>query len=65
MFIAYWIIGMPIGYTLSMTHYFSDPIGAPGMWIGLTVGLFVSAAFVIARVNYTTGRGRNRFVLNS
>lgn len=65
MFIAYWIIGMPIGYTLSMTDFFSDPIGAPGMWIGLTVGLFVSAAFVIARVNYTTGRGRNRFVLNS
>ena len=39
MFIAYWIIGMPIGYTLSMTDFFSDPIGAPGMWIGLTVGL--------------------------
>ena len=56
---------MPIGYTLSMTDFFSDPIGAPGMWIGLTVGLFVSAAFVIARVNYTTGRGRSRFVLNS
>ena len=49
----------------SMTDLFSDPIGAPGMWIGLTVGLFVSAAFVIARVNYTTGRGRSRFVLNS
>ena len=65
MFIAYWIIGMPIGYTLSMTDFLSDPIGAPGMWIGLTVGLFVSAAFVIARVNYTTGRGRSRFVLNS
>ena len=48
-----------------MTDFFSDPIGAPGMWIGLTVGLFVSAAFVIARVNYTTGRGRSRFVLNS
>ena len=65
MFIAYWLIGMPIGYSLSMTDLLFNPMGAQGMWIGLTVGLFFSAAFVIARVNYTTGRGRNRFVLNS
>ena len=65
MFIAYWLIGMPIGYSLSMTDLIFNPMGAQGMWIGLTVGLFFSAAFVIARVNYTTGRGRNRFVLNS
>ena len=36
-----------------------------GMWIGLTLGLFISAAFVIARVNYTTGAGRDKFTLRT
>ena len=65
MFFAYWIIGMPIGYSLAMTNFFTEPMGAVGMWIGLTLGLFISAAFVIARVNYTTGVGRDKFTLRT
>ena len=65
MFFAYWIIGMPIGYSLAMTNFFTEPMGAVGMWIGLTLGLFISAAFVIARVNYTTGVGRDNFTLRT
>jgi|TARA_B110000902_G_scaffold67923_1_gene80597 MATE family multidrug resistance protein len=49
-FIAYWIIAMPIGYYLS--HYSSpDAVyhGVNGIWIGLCIGLTISAAFLSYR----------------
>jgi MATE family multidrug resistance protein len=42
-FIAFWIVGLPLGYTLGMTNYFFEPLGAKGFWIGLTLGLTVSS----------------------
>ncbi len=42
-FIAYWIVGLPLGYTLAMTRLIIEPLGAKGFWIGLTVGLTVAA----------------------
>jgi MATE family multidrug resistance protein len=44
-FIAYWIIAMPLGYWMS--HYSSsDAIwhGVNGIWIGLSIGLTISAS---------------------
>jgi MATE family multidrug resistance protein len=49
-FISYWIIAMPIGYYLS--HYSSpDAVyhGVNGIWIGLCIGLTISAAFLSYR----------------
>ncbi len=40
--IAYWIIGLPIGYYLA----FYKNMAAIGIWIGLVVGLTVSAIFL-------------------
>jgi MATE family multidrug resistance protein len=37
--IAYWVIGIPIGYLLAFTYQ----MGAAGIWIGLVVGLSVSS----------------------
>lgn len=37
--IAYWVIGIPIGYILAFTYQ----MGAAGIWIGLVVGLSVSS----------------------
>lgn len=37
--IAYWVIGIPVGYILA----FSYNMGAAGIWIGLVVGLSVSS----------------------
>ncbi len=37
--IAYWVIGIPIGYLLA----FNYKMGAAGIWIGLVVGLSVSS----------------------
>ncbi|WP_344928961.1 MATE family efflux transporter [Aquimarina addita] len=47
-FIAYWIVGFPISYYLSLhTSYKSE-----GIWIGLLAGLSVSAILLYMRFNY-------------
>ncbi|WP_088011848.1 MATE family efflux transporter [Gottfriedia acidiceleris] len=38
MILAYWVIALPVGYVLSNTN-----LGAKGYWVGLIVGLGVSA----------------------
>lgn len=42
---AYWIAGIPLGYVLA----FNFGMGAVGIWIGLSVGLTVSAALLVSR----------------
>ncbi len=44
-FIAYWIVGLPIGYYLGI----SLGMGANGIWYGLTLGLFMSALLFFIR----------------
>ena len=47
-FVAYWVIGFPISYYLSMfTEYKSS-----GIWIGLLAGLTASAIMLFIRFNY-------------
>lgn len=48
--IAYWIIGFPISFYLSM---YCD-YGSSGIWIGLLVGLTASAVMLFIRFNYLT-----------
>jgi MATE family multidrug resistance protein len=43
--LAYWGVGMPLGYALT----FHAGLGAAGMWIGLIAGLTVAAALLLAR----------------
>ena len=43
--VAYWVIGLPVGYTLAIVR----GMGAPGAWIGLIVGLCVAAVLLNAR----------------
>jgi MATE family multidrug resistance protein len=44
--VGYWVIGVPIGYTLA----FRAGAGPIGVWGGLTVGLGVAAALLVLRV---------------
>lgn len=47
-FIAYWIIGFPISYYLSM----HTSLESMGIWIGLLAGLSASAIMLFIRFNY-------------
>lgn len=47
-FIAYWIIGIPVGYFLGISMGW----GANGIWYGLTLGLLVSAGLLYTRFHF-------------
>lgn len=49
-FIAYWVIGLPLGYVLGLTDLLMPAMGAAGFWYGLVIGLTVSAIFLLARL---------------
>ncbi|MFM7853664.1 MAG: MATE family efflux transporter [Flammeovirgaceae bacterium] len=44
-FVAYWIIALPIGYTLA----FHFGLGAQGIWYGLLIGLTLTASAMVTR----------------
>lgn len=43
--VAYWVIGIPFGYTLTFVFH----LGASGMWLGFIAGLTMASLFLIAR----------------
>ncbi|HKI78974.1 MAG TPA: MATE family efflux transporter [Ignavibacteriaceae bacterium] len=47
-FVAYWILGLPIGYVLGFTLN----MGVKGVWIGLLIGLTGSAIMLSLRFNH-------------
>lgn len=42
---SYWLVGLPFGYYLC----FNTTVGYPGVWIGLAIGLTISATLQILR----------------
>ncbi|RKZ94453.1 MAG: hypothetical protein DRQ43_06825 [Gammaproteobacteria bacterium] len=50
--VAYWLIGFPLGYTLALTDIITDAMGAKGFWIGLLIGLSLSAVFMTIRLYF-------------
>lgn len=50
--VAYWVLGIPIGYTLA----FHFDMGAPGMWLGLIIGLTFASIFLISRFSKMSRR---------
>jgi MATE family multidrug resistance protein len=49
-FIAYWLIGLPVGYVLGFTQWLTAPQGAAGLWSGLLIGLSVGAVLLTTRL---------------
>ncbi len=43
--IAYWVVGLPVGYVLAFTF----DMGASGIWLGLITGLTLASIFLISR----------------
>ncbi len=50
--VSYWVIGFCSAYALA----FWTPFGAPGVWIGLSLGTFVYAVLLILRFRLLAGR---------
>ncbi|WP_417356143.1 MATE family efflux transporter [Gallaecimonas pentaromativorans] len=49
-FVAYWVIGLPLGYTLGLTDFLFPAMGASGFWIGFIAGLSSAAIMLVLRV---------------
>jgi len=48
--VSYWIIGLPLGYSLALTNFWGTPLGAEGFWISLIIGLSVAALLLGIRL---------------
>lgn len=44
-FLAYWVVGLPAGYLLGITHQ----MGVNGVWYGLVLGLMVASLLLFVR----------------
>ncbi|MCB9231462.1 MAG: MATE family efflux transporter [Bacteroidia bacterium] len=49
-FIAYWVLGLPIGWILGILLDW----GVEGIWVGISLGLTFSAIFLVLRFRYMT-----------
>lgn len=58
--LAYWVVGLPLGYSLGLTSLWGAPMGAPGFWIGLIAGLTASAVLLSLRLRSVTRRHRGK-----
>lgn len=51
-FIAYWIIGLPLGYALARTNFLGEPMGAQGFWIAFLFALGFGALCYWLRIRF-------------
>ena len=51
-FVAYWVLGLPIGYTLGLTDYWVPAMGPSGFWWGFIIGLTFAAVMVSLRIRW-------------
>lgn len=49
-FIAYWVLGLPVGYILALTDWVVPKLGPAGFWCGFIVGLTSAAIMMIWRI---------------
>ena len=54
-FLAYWVLGLPVGYYLGI----SLKLGVYGVWIGLTLGLLSASTLLFYRFNVMSKRLAN------
>lgn len=47
---CYWLIGMPLGYTLGLTHLFTTKMLATGFWISFVVCLTLASILLYLRL---------------
>ncbi|CAJ0991714.1 MATE family efflux transporter [Pantoea sp. Nvir] len=50
--IAYWLLGLPIGYALAMTDWIVPHRGPAGFWCGFIIGLTAAAIMILWRIRH-------------
>jgi multidrug resistance protein, MATE family len=50
MLFSFWVIGIPLGYSLTFKNWITEPMGAAGFWVGLIAGLVHAALWLIFRL---------------
>jgi multidrug resistance protein, MATE family len=55
-FLAYWIVGLPIGYYLGLCLHW----GVTGVWYGLVLGLAVSSGLMFLRFQYISRKHQHK-----
>ncbi len=58
--VAYWLIALPLGYTLGLTDKVVTAMGPAGFWIGLDSGLTCAAVFLSVRLWKIIKRQRHK-----
>ncbi|GEM75421.1 MATE family efflux transporter [Vibrio sagamiensis] len=51
-FVAYWLLGLPVGFVLARTDWLTEPLGAQGFWLGFIIGLTVAAILLGLRLHW-------------
>ena len=59
-FLAYWVVGLPLGYWLGL-HL---GLGATGVWYGLVAGLGVASVLLYLRFTSTTKKHIENYIFN-
>lgn len=59
---AYWLVALPLGFTLARTDWLTAPMDAEGFWIGLLVGLTMTCVLLTARLYRVSKRPLQRTV---
>jgi multidrug resistance protein, MATE family len=59
-FLAYWVVGIPVGYILGLRMGW----GVKGVWYGLVLGLMVSSALMYLRFRYISKKHRQSVTVN-
>lgn len=64
-FLAYWVIGLPLGYSLGLTDLWGEAQGPAGLWTGLVAGLTVAAVLLNLRLRIISHRDRDALLTDS
>ncbi|HEY8781412.1 MAG TPA: MATE family efflux transporter [Mucilaginibacter sp.] len=58
-FLAYWVVGLPVGYILGLHLH----LGVKGVWYGLVLGLMVSSILLFFRFQFISKKHQDKTVL--
>ncbi len=58
-FLAYWVVGLPVGYILGLQMH----LGVKGVWYGLVLGLATSSILLFFRFQFISKKHRDKTIL--